>query len=323
VAGAVTLLVLAEPTAPQLGMLGRLPEETRIAVGDCAAAFQSAAPEGDVILCWFAARALLEQVFEMAPRVRWVHSSSAGVDTLLFPALVASPAPLTNSRGLFSAPLGEFALGAILFFAKGLRRMVGSQAAGRWDPFDPELVAGKTLGIVGCGDIGHAVAQRAHALGMKIIAVRRRPERCRGDPLMHAVFPPEARREMLAASDYVVAAAPLTPETRGLIGEAELRAMKPSAVLINIGRGPVIDEPALVRALEERWIRGAALDVFQQEPLPAGHPFYRLENLLLSPHCADHTPGWMDRAMEFFLENFERFRQGEPLRNIVDKSLGY
>jgi len=99
--------------------------------------------------------------------------------------------------------------------------------------------------------------------------------------------------------------------------------MKPSAVLINIGRGPVIDEPALVRALEERWIRGAALDVFQQEPLPAGHPFYRLENLLLSPHCADHTPGWMDRAMEFFLENFERFRQGEPLRNIVDKSLGY
>lgn len=320
---ALTLLVLAEPTAPQLRMLARLPEETRIVVGNRAEAFQSAAPEADTILCWFASRTLLERVFEMAPRLRWVHSSAAGVDTLLFPELVASPVPLTNSRGLFSGPLGEFALGAILFFAKGFRRMVGSQVAGRWDPFDPEELAGKTLGIVGCGDIGHAVARRAHALGMKILAVRRRPELCREDPLMHAVFPPQARREMLAASDYVVVAAPLTPETQGLIAEAELRAMKPSGVLINIGRGPVVDEAALVRALQQGWIRGAALDVFEQEPLPAGHPFYGLENLLLSPHCADHTPGWMERAMQLFLENFERFSQGQPLRNIVDKTSGY
>jgi phosphoglycerate dehydrogenase-like enzyme len=167
------------------------------------------------------------------------------------------------------------------------------------------------------------VARRAQALEMKVLAVRRRPERCGAEECVGAVFSPEARREVMAASDYVVAALPLTPETRGLIGEAELRAMKNSGVLINIGRGPAIDQAALVRALQQGWIRGAALDVFEQEPLPAGHPFYRLENVLLSPHCADHTAGWRERAMEVFLDNFERFRKGEPLRNVVDKRLGY
>ena len=319
----VTLLVLADPTDPHLGALERLPEETRIATGDSSEAFQGAAAEAEVILSWFAPRALLEEVWEMAPRVRWVHSSSVGVDTVLFPSLAESPVPLTNSRGIFSASLGEFAVASILFFAKDLRRRVLSQAAGVWDPADVEDVAGKTLGIVGYGDIGHAVARRAHALGMKVLAVRRRPERCGAEECVGAVFPPEARREVMAASDYVVAALPLTPETRGLIGEAELRAMKNSGVIINIGRGPAIDEATLVRALDEGWIRGAALDVFEQEPLPAGHPFYRLENVLLSPHCADHTPGWRDRAMEVFLDIFERFRKGEPLRNVVDKKSGY
>jgi len=128
---------------------------------------------------------------------------------------------------------------------------------------------------------------------------------------------------MLAQSDYIVAAAPLTPETRGLLGEAEFAVMKPTAVVINLGRGPVIDEAAMVRALSEKRIKGAALDVFDNEPLPAGHPFYRLENLLLSPHCADHTPDWLERAMQFFIDQFERFRKGEPLLNIVDKRLGY
>ena len=128
---------------------------------------------------------------------------------------------------------------------------------------------------------------------------------------------------MLAECDFVLCAAPLTPQTRGLIGEAELKAMKKTAVIINIGRGPVIVESALIQALQEGWIRGAALDVFDVEPLPEGHPFYSLENVLLSPHCADHTPTWTEEAMEFFLENFERFRAGEPLLNITDKKNGY
>jgi phosphoglycerate dehydrogenase-like enzyme len=129
--------------------------------------------------------------------------------------------------------------------------------------------------------------------------------------------------DLMKQSDYVTAAAPLAEGTRGLIGETELGAMKPDAVIVNIGRGPVIVEAALVRALEERRIRGAALDVFDAEPLPQGHPFYKLDNVLLSPHCADHTPTWLDDTMRFFLDNFERYRKGEPLRNVVDKRLGY
>jgi phosphoglycerate dehydrogenase-like enzyme len=128
---------------------------------------------------------------------------------------------------------------------------------------------------------------------------------------------------MLAECDYVVVAAPLTRETRGLIGEAEIGVMKPNAVVINVGRGPVIDETALVQALTEKRIKGAALDVFDHEPLPEGHAFYRLENVLLSPHCADHTADWLDAAMQFFLDNFERYRKREPLLNVVDKELGY
>jgi phosphoglycerate dehydrogenase-like enzyme len=129
--------------------------------------------------------------------------------------------------------------------------------------------------------------------------------------------------EMLAQSDYVVVTTPLTDETRGMIGERELQAMKPDAVVINLGRGPVIDEAALVRALAEKRIKGAALDVFDTEPLPDGHVFYRLENVLLSPHCADHTPDWTEQGMRFFLAQFERWAQGKPLENVVEKRQGY
>jgi phosphoglycerate dehydrogenase-like enzyme len=137
------------------------------------------------------------------------------------------------------------------------------------------------------------------------------------------IYAPEHRIEMISRCDYIVASAPLTPETRGMIGEAEFAAMKPSAVAINVGRGPVIDEDAMLKALTAGRIKGAGLDVFTHEPLPEGHPFYRLENVLLSPHCADHTADWLEQAMRFFVENFERFRKGEPLRNVVNKTLGY
>ncbi len=169
------------------------------------------------------------------------------------------------------------------------------------------------------GEIGRESARLARALGMKVVATSRR-----GANMSDAqVYPLEQLREMLAVCDYVLIATPLTPETRGMIGEAELGAMKRSAVIINVGRGPVIVEAALVAALEERQIRGAALDVFDKEPLPEGHPFYRLDNVLLSPHSADHTVGWEELAMRIFLENFERFRTGQPLTNVVDKKAGY
>jgi phosphoglycerate dehydrogenase-like enzyme len=259
----------------------------------------------------------------MAQNARWVHSRWAGIEGLLFPALVESEAVLTNGRGSFADSLGEFVIAAVLFFAKDLRRMRRSQAQGRWDPFDPEWVRGKTLGIIGYGEIGRAAAQRARAFGMKVIGVRRRPEQSAGDALVDEVLSFERRSELMARSDYVLVATPLTAETRGIVGEREIAAMKPSAVLMNVGRGPCIDEKALLSALTSGRIRGAALDVFDQEPLPAGHPFYGLDNLLLSPHCADHVPGWLEDAMALFLDNLDRFRRNAPLLNVVDKRAGY
>ncbi|HMD71109.1 MAG TPA: D-2-hydroxyacid dehydrogenase [Bryobacteraceae bacterium] len=320
----ITVLVLADPTEPRLAMLEELPPETGIAVGNSAEAFVGAAPDATVILNWSLIGDLQREVFRMCPKVEWVHTRSAGLDGLLFPELVESPVRFTNGSGVYSESLGEFAMGAILYFAKDLRRMIRNQAAGVWEQFDIVEVSGQTMGIVGYGDIGRAVARRARALGMRVLGMKRHgPPAGEADPFAERIYGPEGMVEMIARSDYVVAAAPLTPETVGLIGVAEIAAMKPDAVFINVGRGPVVQEAALVKALSEKRIKGAALDVFETEPLPAGHPFYKLENVLLSPHCADHTPDWLDQAMRFFLAQFERFRKGEPLKNVVDKKLGY
>lgn len=320
---AITLLVLAHPADPQLKMLEHLPGNTRIAVGESLDAFEPSAASADAILVWSGGRVLLQQVWAIAPRVRWVHTRAAGLDGLLFPELIESPVPLTNGSGVFSRSLGEFVAAAVLYFAKDLRRMVRNQAAGRWEQFDVEEVHGKTLGIVGYGDIGRAAAQRAKALGMRVIALRRQPEKSRGDSLIDEVFSPDRLLDLMGRSDYVVAAAPLTQDTKGLIGASAIGAMKPTGVLLNVGRGPVIDEAALIAALREGRIRGAALDVFDTEPLPDGHPYYGLENLLLSPHCADHTATWLEDAMRLFVRNLERFRNGDPLENAVQKRIGY
>ena len=278
--------------------------------------------DATVILQWSGGRELLREIFGRCQKVSWIHSMAAGVDKLLFPELVESEVVLTNGSGVFSASLGEFVLAAILYFAKDFRRMIRNQAAGAWEPFDVEEVAGQSVGIVGYGDIGRAVASRAQAMGMRVLATKRHlPES--PDPLVKEFYQPEARREMIALCDYIVATAPLTEETRHMISDDEFAVMKPTAVVINVGRGPVIDEAALLRALTAGQIKGAGLDGFEQEPLPVGHPLYKLENVLLSPHCADHTADWQDQAMRFFLEQYARFEKGEPLKNMVNKRLGY
>jgi len=319
-----TVLVLSNPNEPQLAMLEELPAETSIAVGNSPEAFRRAAPEADVIFSWSIAGALLREAFLMSPSVKWVHSRSAGLDGVLFPELAQSEAVLTNGSGVFSDSLGEFVLAAILYFAKDLRRMIRGQQGGVWDPFDITEVAGQTVGIVGYGDIGRAIARRVRPMGMRVLALKRHgPPLYSADPLVERIYGPDGRLEMISQCDYVVSAAPLTPETRGLIGAEEIAAMKPTAVVINVGRGPVIDETALVAALSGKHIKGAALDVFDQEPLAEGHAFYRLENVLLSPHCADHTPDWLDQAMNFFIQQYRAYHNGQTLRNIVDKKLGY
>jgi phosphoglycerate dehydrogenase-like enzyme len=317
-----TVWVLAKGADPSLAVLAPPPPGVRFVLGETVDAFRGA-PAADAIFVCSMGRKLVEPVLGLAPNLRWIHSRSAGVEYLMFPAVTDSPVPLTNARGVFSAALGEFVMAAVLFFAKDFRRMLKSQTARAWDPFDVEWVQGRTMGIVGYGDIGRACAERARAFGMRVVALRRNLEAARLDPLVDEAVSLDRRAEVMAEADYVVIAAPLTPQTRGLVGAREIAAMKPSAVLINVGRGPIVDEAALVSALEQGRIRGAALDVFTTEPLPSDHPFYRLENVLLSPHCADNTPGWLESAMRFFLENLQRFRAGQPLLNRVDKVRGY
>jgi phosphoglycerate dehydrogenase-like enzyme len=189
-----------------------------------------------------------------------------------------------------------------------LRRLVMNQEAQRWEPYTVERLEGQTAGIVGYGGIGQAVGRRASALGMRVLTVRRRQEF--GEPTLD---------DVIASADYLVLCTPLTPATFRLISRERIAAMKAGAVFINVGRGATVDETALADALRNGRIRGAALDVFATEPLPPDHPLWQLDNVLISPHTADHTRDSHARAMQFFIENVRRFRAGESLENVVDK----
>lgn len=305
-----TILVLNNPAARHLAVLEELKGSPRIVAGDTPEAFSNAAAEADVMYVGAVKRPLVEEVFGMAPNLRWVHSQWAGIDGLMFPALAASPVLLTNGAGAFAEALAEFAIAAMLWFAKDLNRMRRQQAEGRWEEFDVLMLSGARLGVVGLGGIGKAVARRALALGMKVTGIGRKHTR-------------EEFEAILRESDYLLAAAPLTAETRGMIGAAELAMMKPGSVLINLGRGAVVEEAALLDALRSGPMRGAALDVFHTEPLPAGHPLWGMENVLLSPHTADHTASWLEEAARVFVRNYARYVDGERLENIVDKQAGY
>jgi phosphoglycerate dehydrogenase-like enzyme len=313
-----TVLVLSKEDDPQLSMLKGL----RHIVGHTPEAFAAAVNDPVIILAWSAPKKLLRDVFLMCKNVLWVHSRSAGLDSVLFPELVSSNVPMTNGSGVFSQSLGEFSLAAILYFAKDFRRMLRNQMAGVWEQFDVEEIDTQTVGIVGYGDIGRAVAKRVRPMGMTVLALKRHPPED-ADPLVDQFYKTEDLLAMLPRCDYVVVCLPLTTETHHMMSDAEFAAMKPSAVIVNVGRGPVIDQAAMVRVLTEKRIKGAGLDVFEHEPLPAGDPMYGLENVLLSPHTADHTKDWLNQAMRFFMEQYGRFTNGVPLENVVNKSLGY
>src|SRR4051794_4585482 len=268
--------------------------------------------DADVLLVGARYASKVLDVLPEAKRVRWIHAISAGVDKLPFDLLRSTDIVVTNSRGLYADALAEFVIAAMLFFAKDLRRLIRNQDARKWEPYDVTRLEGQTAGVVGYGGIGQAVARRAEALGMRVIATRRQLEL--GDPTID---------DVVAESDYVVVSAPLTASTYRLMSAERIAAMKPSAVLINVSRGPIVDELALAEALRANRIRGAALDVFESEPLPPDHPLWQLENVLISPHTADHTADSHDRAMTFFLENLGRYERGDALENVVDKQQQY
>ncbi len=271
------------------------------------------------------------EVLREGVRLRWVHTGAAGVRGSLTPELRASPVVLTNSAGIHGPPMAETVLAMILHFARGLDLAVQAKAAGVWDraPFmasDHPLreLSSSVVGLVGYGGVGREVGWRVRALGARVLALRRRSGGGRreeeGVEVLHGG---EGLQRLLATSDCVVLCAPETPRTRGIIDAGALRAMKPTAVLVNVARGRLVDEDALVEALRTGEIRGAALDVFQEEPLPADHPFWTLPNVLLTPHVSAVTRHFWRRETDLILENLRRFFAGEPLRNVVDKEEGY
>jgi phosphoglycerate dehydrogenase-like enzyme len=321
------LLVIAPPGHPVLRHLDPLRELTEISVSNDQAELETLAPAAEVILVTGLADAAvnLPQVWQHVRALRWIHSLATGVEKLLFPALAASNIPLTNARGVFKRSLAEFAVLGILFHTKKVRRLIESQRARKWDDFTVNFANRLVMGVVGYGEIGRECALLAKGLGLTIHALRRNPHKTQADPLVERAFGPTELLQMLGGIDVLLCAAPLTAETRHMISDAEFKAMKPTALVINVGRGPVIDEAAMVRALQNRQIAGASLDVFEHEPLPYSSPLWSMENVLISPHCTDRTvdPDYMELSMQIFIGNFHRFQKGEPLENIVDKKAGY
>ncbi len=283
------------------------------------------APEAEAMLTVGMRNTALPEVWSLLGKLRWIHSLSAGVENILFPALAASNIPLTNARGVFKRSLAEFAVLGMLYFAKSVPRLTEQQKAHKWETFLVEWIPERCVAIVGLGEIGRECAMLAKGLGAKILATRRRPELSQSDSLVDETFPLTGLHDMLREADFVIAAAPNTPETKHMLSDAEFKAMKPSAVIINVGRGSVIDEAALIRALKNKLIAGAALDVFEHEPLPENSPLWDMPNVLISPHCTDRTrePDWLDLAMRRFVTNFHHFLKNEPLEFLVDKKAGY
>ncbi|MBI5878112.1 MAG: D-2-hydroxyacid dehydrogenase [Chloroflexi bacterium] len=265
-------------------------------------------------------RDIVASVIRSVPGLRWIHAINAGVDHLLCPELVASDILFTNSVGAHAVSISESVIGMLLFTVKRFGGHWDAQKEHRWGRVPKDELHARTLGIIGLGHVGLELARLAKAFEMRVLATRRTPQPA---PNVDAVWGSDSLPRLLAESDFVVMCAALTPETRGMMGERELRQMKPSAYFVNIARGALVDENALVRALREGWIAGACLDAFVHEPLPPEHPFWTLPNCFVTPHSSANTPQLTARALDIFVENVRRYRAGEPLLNVVDKRRGY
>jgi len=311
-------LVPAATRARLVGMIEAAAPTARLIVPETpAGALDQAAPAA-VAAGWTLPDGLVERM----PRLRWIHAFTAGVDHFVgLPGVRDGRVVLTRTVGAHTA-MPEHVMALVLAFSRRLHVDIRRQAAHRWDRpagIGGE-VRGQVLGILGLGQIGRALAAQAAAFGMRVIGAKRTP-----DPVPHVerVFPPDRMDEVLREADFVVALLPATPATRGVLGEREFRLMRPTAVFINVARGTILQEPALLRALREGWIAGAGLDVFDAEPLPPDHPLYAFEQVIITPHVAGVTPQFFDRVAGVFCENLRRYAAGEPLQHVVDVSRGY
>ena len=275
-----------------------------------------------------------DRLLARAPRLAWVHSATSGVERALTPAARERGLIVTNARGVFSRPIAEYVLMMILAVSRRLPQLLELQRERTWQPLEGAELRDVTVGIIGLGSIGRAVGALATAFGCRVVAVRRRPEQGEavsrggddpsfGEAMLDRVGGPETLPQLLGESDFIVLAAPLTPETEDMIDAETLAMVKPGAWLINVARGRLIDERALLRALRDGPLGGAVLDTFREEPLPALSSFYELPNVIVTPHTAWSSGRVLDRSVELFCDNLRRFATGEPLLNVVDPAAGY
>lgn len=315
----VTVLTApGEPEPPGLDML-RSRAEVRLAADE--ADLRKALPGTDVMMVTDFRTEALVAAWPVADRLQWIHATSAGVDALMFPALVESNVVVTNARGIFDRTIAEYVLCTLLMFAKDFPGSLRYQREHRWQHRDSERLEGQRVLVVGAGSIGRQIARLASAVGLLVHGVARNTRH--DDPDFISVHSQAELLDQLALADYVVIAAPLTPQTQGLFDREAFNAMKSSARLINIGRGPIVRTDDLIAALEQGSIAGAALDVFEEEPLPQQHPLWDMPNVIMTAHMAGDFVGWRRALTDQFLENFDRWHQGGELFNQVNKRLGY
>jgi phosphoglycerate dehydrogenase-like enzyme len=288
------------------------------------AAFIRVLPAAEVLFAWGLARRHVDK----AVALRWLHTPLSGIDRLLNPELMRTAILITSSRGVNSVAVAEHTFALLLSLTRGIAACLRAQPGGRWIQEDmysyPTPLGeldGKLLGILGLGGIGKEIAVRARAFGMSVWAVTRSGRsKYRG---VDRLLPATRAEVMFRRADIVVLAAPLTDETQGVIGERQLRSMKRTALLINVGRGELVQESALIRALRERWIAGAGLDVFATEPLGPASPLWRMPQVVVTPHIAGTHPDYIARAVDLFLANLKRYQASQPLQNEIDRQAGY
>ena len=294
-------------------------DEATLRAASTRARLEAVLPDAEIALVWAYKSDLLEGSWELAGKVRWVHVAAAGVDRPLFPKLVESSAVLTNAAGVFDRPMAEWVLMCILAYVKEFFDNMEYQRERRWVNREVGVLEGQKALILGAGGVGRDIAHMLGKVGMDVEGVAR--SRRDGDPDFGTIHPIGDLAGLLPAADYVICALPLTAATRGLLGAEEFALMKPTARFINVGRGASVDEEAMIAALEEGRIAGAALDVFVTEPLPPDSPLWDLPNVYVSPHMSGS--GFEERLAVQFLDNLRRWKTGRPLLNVVDKRLGF
>jgi phosphoglycerate dehydrogenase-like enzyme len=282
-------------------------------------------PDADAAFTPFVDR----DIFRSASRLRWVQSPAVGVGSLMFPELLSSPVVITSARGIRARAIAEHVLGVTIALARQLPSAIRAQIAHRWAQeelegaaVDVRTLQGQRMGIVGLGAIGLELVKIAAPFGFRVSAIRRRAGEPRPEGV-DSVWPPDRLPDLLAQSDVVVLAAPHTPETKRLIGKRELDRIKRGALLVNIARGKLVDDDAVIEALRDGRLGGAALDVFSEEPLDPASPYWDLPNVIITPHTSGAMKDYWTPLVALFADNLRRFEKGEPLRNVVDKNAGY